>query len=470
MKKLNHLIFLSIIVTLFSCQNNQKENEVFEWREIDKSHFLIEIPDEQFPEGIQKLVVSKTENGETAIGIIAYNETVPKLVALIGENYCHSLSGTEKSELAHQKAAIKIPDRNNLVVKPLKYGQMEFADPFQLNKGEKLMVFGWAFHGAQEKEMKITLSDEMGIFMHVGPYRTKGTMKSLDKDINFPMEDDIEKIVYGMLGHHTPMGIDTTYIMLVICDETTSPPTIVREVEIEEDGMTIAILGNNLNNTIRHTSRIVECADGRLVLPCNPDWNFSEFWITGMGGDDNLLGIDDPDTRNVVFGDFECSSFTDGGTAGRDHIHGGPGDDILSGEEGDDFIHGGDGWDRIYGNLISCGFSGGSDSDHLFGGPGGDRIYGDSPDEIDAGDTDYILGEAGNDTLIGCGGDDDLFGESYPRIDCRPAGRDMICGSAGRDHIWAGPLRDEIYIDEDDVVSAEDLAEDFITETECLWD
>ena len=67
------------------------------------------------------------------------------------------------------------------------------------------------------------------------------------------------------------------------------------------------------------------------------------------------------------------------GSAGVDHIDGGPGNDIICGEGGNDDLSGGPGDDEVIGDeLDSAPFlpSNGNNDDHLAGGPGNDVLAG----------------------------------------------------------------------------------------------
>jgi Ca2+-binding RTX toxin-like protein len=118
------------------------------------------------------------------------------------------------------------------------------------------------------------------------------------------------------------------------------------------------------------------------------------------GGNDTLWG----DIGNDVL---------EGG-AGDDSIIGGAGNDILTDREGDDFLKGGDGKDALFAgpgeDLLVGGdgndlISGGADEDEVFGGLGNDLILGG------AGNDD-LRGNEGNDVLTGGQGDDLLIGDN----------------------------------------------------------
>lgn len=129
-------------------------------------------------------------------------------------------------------------------------------------------------------------------------------------------------------------------------------------------------------------------------------------YLSGMGGDDELLGS--------AFGDV-----LEGG-AGNDRLFGNNGDDQLSGNAGDDVIEGGLG------------------SDNAKGDDGNDKVYGLSQStfqftvaqiSIASRDCDVIDGGNGNDTLVGGLGNDRLYGGT---------GRDLLDGNAGDDYLDGG--------------------------------
>ena len=118
------------------------------------------------------------------------------------------------------------------------------------------------------------------------------------------------------------------------------------------------------------------------------------------GGNDTLWGDDGNDVLE--------------GGAGDDSIIGGAGNDILTDREGDDFLKGGDGKDAMFGgageDLLVGGeggdlINGGDDEDEVFGGLGNDIILGGAGD-------DELLGNEGNDVLTGGRGDDELIGDN----------------------------------------------------------
>jgi PAP2 superfamily/RTX calcium-binding nonapeptide repeat (4 copies) len=82
------------------------------------------------------------------------------------------------------------------------------------------------------------------------------------------------------------------------------------------------------------------------------------------------------------------------GGAGKDHLHGGGGNDTMDGGSGNDSLFGFSGNDTLMG---------GDGNDSLFGGLGNDSLKGGSGN-------DWLFGNLGNDQLDGEAGDDWLFG------------------------------------------------------------
>jgi Ca2+-binding RTX toxin-like protein len=122
--------------------------------------------------------------------------------------------------------------------------------------------------------------------------------------------------------------------------------------------------------------------------------------IEAGGGNDTLWGDDGNDVLE--------------GSAGDDAIIGGAGNDILTDREGHDFLKGGDGKDALFGgigeDLLVGGegddlISAGADEDEVFGGLGNDVIIGGAGN-------DELRGNEGDDVLIGGQGDDVLIGDN----------------------------------------------------------
>ena len=113
------------------------------------------------------------------------------------------------------------------------------------------------------------------------------------------------------------------------------------------------------------------------------------------------------------------------GTAGRDVIRCGKGNDVVVAKGGDDYIDCGAGNDRV---------DGGWGDDEIRGAGGNDTLTGNRGD-------DEIVGGFGNDKLIGGAGADELSGG---------AGTDSLRGNGGRDRLSGGSGRDTLYVDSSD--------------------
>ena len=135
-------------------------------------------------------------------------------------------------------------------------------------------------------------------------------------------------------------------------------------------------------------------------------------FVTGSAGDDMLIG-----------------------TAGHNHLGGGPGDDVLvgdpSGDSGHDFLQGDGGDDVIYGGAERAGDGTNCGDERNYC---GDRLYGDSADrEITAGGNDTIYGAGDSDLLVGEGGNDQLFGGHDGDVLRDFLGRNTLDGGPGAD-------------------------------------
>lgn len=99
---------------------------------------------------------------------------------------------------------------------------------------------------------------------------------------------------------------------------------------------------------------------------------------------------------------------TQTGTAGRDTLKGGSGDDVISGRGGDDVLNGGSGDDTLSGGDGDDVLGGGSGDDLLAGGDGDDVLGGGSGDDrLDGGDGDDVMtGGSGDDVFVFSEGDD----------------------------------------------------------------
>ncbi len=142
------------------------------------------------------------------------------------------------------------------------------------------------------------------------------------------------------------------------------------------------------------------------------------------------------------------------GTAFRDMLYAGGGDDTVYGEGGNDIISGGYGIDRLYGDAGSDTIYGGDNPDLIDGGAGDDFLYGESSgtdingaDQVVGGSgNDFISGGIGIDKLSAGSGDDKVYGDQ----DTDP----FTHGDDGNDYVDGGSGGDILYGDNgDDVLS-----------------
>jgi len=112
---------------------------------------------------------------------------------------------------------------------------------------------------------------------------------------------------------------------------------------------------------------------------------------------------------------------------GNDVANGGDGDDIIRGDDGDDVANGGNGNDLL---------SGGRGADALAGDDGKDMLFGRTDD-------DHLSGGGGKDSLRGGDADDTLFGNAGN--DMLIAGRhaDTLIGGSGDDFLFGGKGADK---------------------------
>ncbi len=120
--------------------------------------------------------------------------------------------------------------------------------------------------------------------------------------------------------------------------------------------------------------------------------------LRALGGNDTILGSDDPEDINGNLGNDlivgQGGNDTLRGGQGLDTLLGGPGNDELYGNRGEDIVDGGEGNDSLFG---------GQDNDTLLGGTGNDRLAGDIGIDVlqgGAGANTFVLQERkGRDTL-----------------------------------------------------------------------
>ncbi len=229
----------------------------------------------------------------------------------------------------------------------------------------------------------------------------------------------------------------------------------------------------------------------------------SEFGDTLVGGpgNDELLGergadyLDGGDDSDTLYGGLGDDTLRELRFGVREHLYGGPGNDIVAGGRGGDNLFGGTGSDVLIG---------GSGSDHLYGGPGDDVLYGgpnrdtfdcgpgndtvyrvrhSSPDHLSTGRADgsippsagcehiinadptagfplhQLLGHSGNDTIAGGGGNDFIEGKGgNDRLfggggndelegDGSTPGDDLLMGGSGSDRLAGRSGNDRLYGD-----------------------
>jgi Ca2+-binding RTX toxin-like protein len=229
--------------------------------------------------------------------------------------------------------------------------------------------------------------------------------------------------------------------------------------------------------------------DGNTTVPTT---------MSGMGGDDYLIGSQGPDQINGGIGNDALAGYGGndrlvgdagndliGGEAGNDSIDAGAGDDTVRGDAGDDNIYGGAGDDILSGDdgndildgaggadTLSGGYNGGTDTvvyagstagvivnlalgrgyagdaagdklsgiEQIIGSAHADQLAGDVLDEGlwgGAGD-DRLFGAAGADTLRGGTGADTLQGGAGRDILMGEDGNDVLDGGAGGDRLDGG--------------------------------
>lgn len=152
--------------------------------------------------------------------------------------------------------------------------------------------------------------------------------------------------------------------------------------------------------------------------------------VIGGAGNDIIAGSNENDR---LFGDTSTMS-----SNGDDHneLYGYGGDDLIVGGGGGDEIHGGDGADRLYGGL---------GSDTIFGDKFNDIIFGDREVDTDADGDDKLAGGEGKDVLNGGGGHDILIGGdadfskldlATPHTEWDDGETDLLLGGAGNDEYY----------------------------------
>jgi hypothetical protein len=128
---------------------------------------------------------------------------------------------------------------------------------------------------------------------------------------------------------------------------------------------------------------------------------------------------------------------------------------IFHGREGNDFIDGQGGSDRLYGRENDDYILGGDGDDKIWGGQGNDYIEGNA-------DNDLIFGESGSDRLLGGDGSDRLLGHKDNDYLQGDLGADTLTGGQGRDVFAIGLVMGGLTLEEADVITDFNVAEDFI--------
>ena len=162
--------------------------------------------------------------------------------------------------------------------------------------------------------------------------------------------------------------------------------------------------------------------------------------LTGVGGEDLLIGLDGDDTLQ--------------GGGGDDTLFGGRHVDTLQGGAGNDILHGGGYSDTLYGGAGNDELYGGGGDDTLEGGAGNDQFDGDRGiDTISyASSTDgvnvnlarntFSEGDAAGDSLLVLGSVENLIGSDEADRLTGDAGDNKLSGGAGNDRLYGGAGND----------------------------
>lgn len=158
----------------------------------------------------------------------------------------------------------------------------------------------------------------------------------------------------------------------------------------------------------------------------------------GCDGDDHIhLGGGGSDGGSD--GGVDIASMIFGG-GGRDHLHGGQGNDIIDGGAGDDHLSGRAGNDVLSGGDGDDRINGGLGRDLLIGGTGRDRLRGERNDDlVIGGSTEFETGELALKTALSAWLNDDL---STALLSLGPVTddgeRDDLKGGQGCDELIGG--------------------------------
>jgi Ca2+-binding RTX toxin-like protein len=186
-----------------------------------------------------------------------------------------------------------------------------------------------------------------------------------------------------------------------------------------------------LNGRVTQIGTDKYIVDNRPDIGTNPDGTAA----VGFNAHEVISGtafkdyIDAGDGDDTIYGDAGNDTLL--GNAGADHIYGEAGNDVIYGGALPDFLDGGTGDDEIHG---------GDDADVLIGAEGNDKIFGENftdelhgnagDDYLDGGlDADFIFAGEGQDVVVGGEGLDTTYGEW---------GDDRMFGGAGPDQLFGG--------------------------------
>lgn len=200
-----------------------------------------------------------------------------------------------------------------------------------------------------------------------------------------------------------------------------------------------------------------------LSLTAARNWTITDLaaGVSSESGDvsDTITGIEN--VRGSAYDDYILGD--DGineilGGDGHDSLAGRGGTDFLWGMGGIDFINGDDGDDVLigdYGNLQAPPGSEPGDSDLLLGRAGNDYLFGNVGNDSLYGGTgdDRLFGEQGNDELIGGEGNDFLRDDSGSNILDGGAGDDVLFGRGENTLIGGDGIDTVYYADANEIVS-----------------
>ena len=180
--------------------------------------------------------------------------------------------------------------------------------------------------------------------------------------------------------------------------------------------------------------------DARPDMGANPDGTASSGFNAHevIGGTAYKDFIDAGDGDDTVYGDGGDDVLI--GNAGADHLYGEAGNDYLDGGTLPDFLDGGIGNDEIHGGDDADVVIGAEGNDRLFGENFADEMHGNEGDDyLDGGlDADIIFGGEGQDVVVGGEGLDTTYGEWGDDRMFAGAGPDQLFGGYGDDILNGG--------------------------------